>query len=141
MGVVNIFWTGTVKGFFSTRVPYISYLYSAQHYSNTRLLLLLKQVYTPNNYSILSPKPISTHLQRTSSPLVIETYSESWSGGKKAATLLTTVHCPKGNRFSQKYNTKCSGKSRYYAEYFVKYLVFLYISCYISEILITFWTV
>ena len=29
----------------------------------------------------------------------------------------------------------------YHAEYFMKYFVFLYISCFIGEILITFWTV
>ena len=34
-----------------------------------------------------------------------------------------------------------AGKTRYYVEYLVKYLVFLSISCYISEILITFWRV
>ena len=33
------------------------------------------------------------------------------------------------------------GKTRYYADYFKIYHVFTYISCYIAEILITFWTV
>ena len=33
------------------------------------------------------------------------------------------------------------GETRNYVEYFVQYLVFLYILCYISEILIIFWTV
>ena len=40
-----------------------------------------------------------------------------------------------------RYIMKCTGKARHYAEYFMLYLVFLYISCYIAEILITFWAV
>ena len=46
-------------------------------------------------------------------------------------------HCPKVFDFPR-YNTKCSGKTKCYAEYFVWYLVVLYSLRYISEISVLF---
>ena len=54
-------------------------------------------------------------------------------GGGKMYTVPMVTDFPR-------YNMKCGGENEYYVDYFI-FLVFLFISCYIAEILITFWTV
>ena len=60
----------------------------------------------------------------------------TWSLTMKTASLYIV---PKVIVFPRSRNV--ARKTIYYAEYFVQHLVFPYISCYILEIWITFWTV
>ena len=68
-------------------------------------------------------------------------YFKLTAGPAKYFSRQCSLHTvPKETDFPR-YNMKCSGKKRYYAEYFMQYHVFHYISCYNAEIWITFRTV